>query len=206
MDGQLLTVTRQALHGVAELLLAGPQYELTGSIRLRVTPGGFGTTGAPGLRVEGDHLVTGDHRLCLAGTCAALASAADVRARALRDVYSGGTAMTETDVVEVDAQAARLIADAFDRADVALRAFAPAEKPVLWPEHFDIGIAVGRVNYGLSPGDGYLSEPYAYVGPWEPREGSFWNAPFGATRTLAQLPDAAAIATFFDEGLRAVAE
>ena len=34
--------TRRSLHGVAELLLAGPQHRAHGTIRLRVTPGGFG--------------------------------------------------------------------------------------------------------------------------------------------------------------------
>lgn len=26
--------------------------------------------------------------------------------------------------------------------------------PILWPEHFDVGITLDQVNYGLSPGDG----------------------------------------------------
>jgi hypothetical protein len=25
---------------------------------------------------------------------------------------------------------------------------------VLWPEHFDVGITAGAINYGASPGDG----------------------------------------------------
>jgi hypothetical protein len=50
---------------------------------------------------------------------------------------------------------------------------------VLWPEHFDIGISVDEVNYGVSPGDVHIPEPYAYVGPWHPRVGTFWNTGFG---------------------------
>ena len=46
----------------------------------------------------------------------------------------------------------------------ALIAFAPAETPVLWPEHFDVAIRVQDVNFGVSPGDGFIEEPYAYVG------------------------------------------
>jgi hypothetical protein len=42
-----LTATRRALHGVAELVLAGPHYRAGGSIRLRLTPGGFGTMIGP---------------------------------------------------------------------------------------------------------------------------------------------------------------
>ena len=81
-----------------------------------------------------------------------------------------------------------------------MRAFAPTEEPVLWPEHFDIGIAKDEVNYGVSPGDGHLSEPYAYVGPWAQRDGDFWNTAFGAARPMSDLPDADAVEQFFREG------
>jgi hypothetical protein len=88
----------------------------------------------------------------------------------------------------------------------------------LWPEHFDAATDVavkrggGRTNLGVSPGDGYRSEPYLYVGPWGPeRPGSegFWDAPFGATVgydevTGAPDPVAAGVA-FMAEGLRRLA-
>ena len=41
VDPGTLTATMLALHGVAELLLAGPQYRASGTIRLRVEPGGL---------------------------------------------------------------------------------------------------------------------------------------------------------------------
>jgi hypothetical protein len=41
----------------------------------------------------------------------------------------------------------------------ALAAFAPGESPVLWPEHFDVAIRVHDVNFGVSPGDGFIEEP-----------------------------------------------
>ena len=41
--GQELAATRRSLHGVAELVLAGPQYRATGKLRLGVVPGGFAT-------------------------------------------------------------------------------------------------------------------------------------------------------------------
>ena len=71
---------------------------------------------------------------------------------------------------------------------------------MLWPEHFDLGISVDEVNYGVSPGDAGHPRPYAYVGPWTPREGGFWNASFGALRWSDDLPDADAVAAFFAEG------
>lgn len=88
---------------------------------------------------------------------------------------------------------------AYVAGDEALRRFAPGEEPVLWPEHFDIAVMVDEINYGLSPGDSCLSEPYAYVGPHRPQRGPFWTAPFGVVRSLRELAD---IAAFFEEGRR----
>ena len=81
-----------------------------------------------------------------------------------------------------------------------MRQFAPPEEPILWPEHFDLGIALDEVNYGVSPGDSGHPLLYAYVGPWTARQGEFWNASFGAVRTAEQLPDADAVAAFFAAG------
>ena len=83
----------------------------------------------------------------------------------------------------------------------ALLAFAPAEAPVLWPEHFDVAIRVDEVNYGVSPGDGFSAEPYAYVGvAAAPAGDAFWNAPFGAAVPLRELPGVAAVSGFFTAG------
>jgi len=53
----------------------------------------------------------------------------------------------------------------------------------LWPEHFDVALEGGtepaRATYGGSPGDTYFSEPYLYVGPFQARNGEFWNTEFG---------------------------
>lgn len=196
MDDRSLAVTRRSLHGVAELLLAGPQHRAGGGIRLRVAPGGFGILDGT-RRVEGDSLVAPPRTLPLTGTYADLAAALGIEACRLDHVYSGGPKIAPEEQLEVDPAAARLLADAFARGDAALRSFAPEETPVLWPEHFDVGITVAEVNYGVSPGDDYLPEPYAYVGPWTPRTGGFWNAPFGAVRPLAELPD---VVEFFTTG------
>ena len=200
MDQQTLGRTRRSLHGVAELVLAGPQYTESREIRLRVTPGGFGTVTTPDLRVAGLELVSTTGRVPLAGTFGGLAEAVGVEARALRDVYADGPGVGVDDVVSVDPGAARLVLDAFAAGDAALRDFAPGEQPVLWPEHFDLGISIQEVNYGVSPGDDHVPEPYAYVGPWTPRDGGFWNGPFGATRTMGDTPDVRAVVAFFREG------
>jgi hypothetical protein len=196
----VLSATRRALHAVAELVLAGPQHRLSGTIRLRPAPGGFRTVSVPDLAVDGAHLVAGGKRILLAGiTLRELGTAAGVELGA-PGIYHGGCGAAPDDQVHVDDAAARHLADCYARGDAAMRRLAPDETPVLWPEHFDLGIAVGEVNYGVSPGDTWLDEPYAYVGPWRRRAGEFWNAPFGAARRLDELPDIDALAAFFADG------
>lgn len=203
MDEQTLVRTRRTLHGVAELILAGPQYRHGGGIRLRVVPGGFGTVAWPDLRVDGDRLITPGGPLPLTGgTYAELATAAGVEASRLDDVYHGGPDVDPDEQLDLDSAAARLLADAFARGDTALRAIAPDLEPVLWPEHFDVAITLDEINYGVSPGDSEITEPYAYVGPWARRTGTFWNAPFGAARLLAELPSEQAVAEFLRAGQR----
>lgn len=96
--------------------------------------------------------------------------------------------------------AAELLLRSFADGDAALRLLDPGEAPTLWPEHFDIGITVAEVNYGVSPGDAAIGEPYAYVGPWQVPDGSFWNQPFGAARPLSLLASPQAMVEFFREG------
>ena len=94
----------------------------------------------------------------------------------------------------------------------------PSESEVatiqLWPEHFDAATTVtlpskGSVNLGFSPGDGFESEPYLYVGPWGPErpgDPGFWNVPFGAMRRRSEIIDVADPAgscrRFLTDGLR----
>jgi hypothetical protein len=205
MDEDTLVATRRSLHGVAECLIAGPQYREHGTIRLRVLPGGFGGVRSD-VRVDGTELVWGGGRSPLAGTAGGLAAAAGIDdAGPPEGLYSDRSGVGPDDPLLVDPEAARLLADWFARGDAALRAFAPDAAPVLWPEHFDLGIQLDEVNYGISPGDAGHARPYAYVGPWTPRVGAFWNAPFGALRWIDELPDVDAVAAFFTEGRAAAA-
>jgi hypothetical protein len=200
MSEHPLEPTRQTLHAVAELVLAGPQYVESQTIRLRVTPGGFGTVTSPHLRVEELEVVSPTARVPMTGTFASLARAVGVEARPLRDVYAEGPAVEPDDQLVLDAGAGELIVRALARGDAALREFAPEQDPVLWPEHFDLSISVAEVNFGVSPGDANTPKPYAYVGPWAPREGTFWNAPFGAVRLLSEVSDEDSLVEFFRAG------
>jgi hypothetical protein len=198
-----LARTRLSLHAVAELLLAGPQYDASGTIRLRVVPGGFGTTTEPQLSVVGVALLAGSKEVLLDGrTIGEIARDAGVTPRPLGDVQKDHTDLGPDDVLSVDPVGAEQIAEALHIGAGALAAYAPGSEPVLWPEHFDVGITLDEVNYGVSPGDSYVADPYAYVGPWE-REGlddPFWNAPFGAAAPLRELGDEAGVAAYFEQG------
>jgi len=196
-----LATSRRSWHGVAELLLAGPQYRQSQTIRLRITPGGFATVQEPDLRVEGTTLVIEGERVAMPGhTCAGLSVLTGAPAGGPADLYKDGSGVNPDEALHFDDDAIAALAGAFEIGDAALRAFAPDQTPVLWPEHFDVGIVVNEVNYGVSPGDGYLEEPYAYVGPWQRREGEFWNAPFGAARPIRELSDVDAVVAFLTEG------
>ncbi|WP_371494210.1 hypothetical protein OG871_03775 [Kitasatospora sp. NBC_00374] len=201
MDTAALETTRRSLHAVAELLMAGPQYRASGTIRLRVVPGGFATVAEPALAVHGTDLVSGERRLPLPGaSCAALARELGVEAGQPAGLYGEGSGAGVQDGLRLDPAAAEHLLARFAAGDTALRRFAPDQEPVLWPEHFDLGITVDAVNYGVSPGDSFSPEPYAYVGPWTRRVGVFWNAPFGATRPMDELAGAEAVQAFFTEG------
>ena len=197
MDEHVLATTRRSLHAVAELVIAGPQHRTYGTIRLRVVPGGFAGV-ASALAVELGDLVWPGGRVATDGrTCGELAAAAGVDAGAPEGLYHDGCGVDVDEPLSVDDAAAGVLAAWYGAGDGALRTLAPGVEPVLWPEHFDLGLTVGEVNYGVSPGDGFHAGPYAYVGPWSLREGPFWNAPFGAFRPADELVDGAGLIAFF---------
>jgi hypothetical protein len=205
------TLTRRALHAVAELVMAGPEYRSSGTIRLRAHEGGITTVKDPALAVT-----AADGLLRLAGaefpiekpatttemvttTCAWIAARAGVEPGAPQDLYHDGSGVAADDDISFSPRVVESMLDRLTVGNAALAAFAPAETPVLWPEHLDLGVTLDEVNYGVSLGDSFLDYPYAYVGPWKSRTGDFWNAPFGAARPLSTVEDAVA---FFQEGRR----
>ncbi|MFF1904863.1 hypothetical protein [Kitasatospora sp. NPDC058218] len=205
MDIESLVRTRRALHAVAELVLAGPQFRTSGTIRLRASLGGFATRAEPNVQVVGADLVAPGQRLFLERTtCAALAAAIGVTVGAPAGLYQGGSGVGPEDVIEADPQPAHWIAHCFAAGDAALRRMFPGADPVIWPEHFDIGVTVAAVNYGVSPGDDFQAEPYAYVGPHTRQQGKYWNAPFGAVATIRELGGVDGVVTFFKRGSRLV--
>jgi hypothetical protein len=179
--------TREALHLVAEQIVAPARRQATGNeIALRACPGGFGTPPLPDgstIGVDGDRLrltaadgTLDEHRLT---TLHAAAEWAGLDAGAV-----GGHEL------HVDPAAADVVAAVFWFGEVTLKALHAAARPEvtpspvrLWPEHFDIAYEEGdedagtRAGFGMSPGDDEHPEPYAYVTPWSPPDGGpLWNA------------------------------
>jgi hypothetical protein len=198
--------TRLSLHVVAESLLAGHQWRVAHTIRLVVSPGGFATRPLPGepalLAVRGTDLVVTretERVLPIAGTLASLAAAAGVEAGPPTGAYPSST--QTDDPLVVDAAAAAGIARAFALGDDALRRLSGSgDAPVLWPEHFDLGVSLDEVNYGVSAGDSNVPQPYAYIGPWTPRVGPFWTEPFGSARPISDFATVDELSAYFTLG------
>jgi hypothetical protein len=191
-----LTTTRNALHAVAEHVLAADLHRNNGRIGLRPTPGGFGTPrfDADGttrrVRIDGTELVVehGDaaHRAPIT-TIGAAGELVGIEPGGPAEVYELATALDLDAPLQIDPTAARLLADWFDLTAAALdrllveRPHDDASDAQLWPEHFDLAVSAGEANYGGSPGDDGHPLPYLYVGPWTPPSGDGWNEPFGAS-------------------------
>jgi hypothetical protein len=211
----LLAATRDSLHRVAEHVLAAAWYAASGEIGLAPSPGGFRTPsfGPDGryLAVDGTELVLGGaqgtRRMALT-TIRAAAEFAGITPGGPAQVYAPATPLDLDEPLTVDPRAARLLAEWYQLGAQALSRFAagvPGDQPgpiVLWPEHFDVGITAAAVNYGASPGDEHIAEPYLYAGPHggpPPDDPAFWNAPFGAARTWRQIGTVAEATTFFHD-------
>ncbi|HYN75323.1 MAG TPA: hypothetical protein VEV13_03920 [Candidatus Limnocylindria bacterium] len=203
MDLDRLGRSRRTLHGLAEGLLAGPQYLSSGTIRLRVVPGGFATVSEPDVSVVGGNLLVEGRPFAVTGTFGELAVAAGLT-WAVPTLYTDHSDVTPDDVADLHLDDASTVAEWFARGFTALTSLWPEVTPVLWPEHFDLAISVDEVNYGVSPGDAAHPEPYAYVGPWSfstwQAPAPWWNVPFGAARPASDLPDVDSVAAFFREG------
>lgn len=208
-----LVSTRKSLHQVAEHVLAAALQRASGQFALRPAPGGFATPPLP------DGTVLAVH-----GTDLVVERAADVRRVPLTTVReaaafagtepgypTGGSPPATPDEPDaplaLDERAAAVLADWFALGDLTLMRWAAeieAEGPtatLLYPEHFDLGASAGEVNYGFSPGDAAIELPYLYVGPWagRPAADDFWNAEFGAYRTVEQVETAEDALAFLRE-------
>ncbi len=168
-----LAATRAGWHRVAEHILASALYRATGNIGLVSSPGGFRTpsfgTDARFLAVDGTELVVGGaggtKRTPLT-TVRAAAEFAGITPGAPAGVYEPATPLDLDAPLMIEPEAARLLAAWYGLGAQALSRLAaeiPGDQPtapVLWPEHFDVGITAAAINYGASPGDDHVADPY----------------------------------------------
>lgn len=186
MDEHTLVSTRRSLHAVAELVIAGPHDRSAGTIRLRVTPGGFGGV-ATALRVEGTDLVWDCGRTPIAGTYRDLATVAGLEAGPPVGLYADTSGADPDDTATVDPAAAEILLAWFAAGDAALRTLAPSIEPVVWPEHSDLATSLDEVNYGVSPGEPAIRGPTATSGRGRRGPASSGNAPLGALHAAGAL-------------------
>jgi len=139
------TSTREQLHGVAEILIAGPQHRAHGTIRLSVRADGFAGVVLP-IAVEGMALVWPRGRAALDGSVKDLALAAGVEAGPPVGVYSSVAPLASDDVLRLDSGSVATIHRSLHVGAQALKTLAPDLNPVLWPEHFDVAVSVAEVN------------------------------------------------------------
>jgi hypothetical protein len=204
--------TLDALHTVAEHVLATARYEAVGRLGLRSVHGGITTPTFDGRRLEvvGGELVVYNGvddvlrepvtTLRSAGTLAGIEPGMPATA------YPPATRLDLDAGLEIDPDAEAAIAAWFELVTDALGEFGAAhvdENPTeaqLWPEHFDLAFTASEVNYGGSPGDAGHSGPYLYVGPFAARSGPFWNESFGASRPGSSIATVADAVAFFEAG------
>lgn len=206
LDG-IYVDTRRQLRGVAESLIAGPQYRASGTIRLAVRPDGFTGVSIP-IAVHGTELVLPNGRVALDGPVSEIAAGLD--SGPPYGVYDVVDPLPADAVLSLDVAAAEWIHRSHYAGGHAIKNVLPERHPVLWPEHFDVATTEDEVNYGVSAGDDFHPTPYAYVGPWTQRSGPFWNAPFGALYPLNPAHDVdtltAGIKEFFERGRREISK
>ena len=220
--------TRDALHALAEQVLAAAYFHATGHIGLRPTPRGFGTPvfgDHERVRVDGTALVherAGAERRIEITTLRDAAGFVGVPLGAPK-VYPPATALDPDAPLAVDHDAALALGDWYALSAVLLHDLGkehseqPASELQIWPEHFDLACEIGsadagaRANYGASPGDDAIPEPYLYVGPWNPdrRTGMLAAYPFGAALTYDELrhgpePDGDVGRQFFEDAFALV--
>jgi hypothetical protein len=198
--------TRGALHAVAEQVVSAAYWHASTHIGLRPTPRGVGTPvfgDNERVRIDGTALVherAGSLRRHELTTLEAAASFVGVPLGA-PTVYPAVTRIAPDAALAIDRDAALALADWYALAAALLHDLRAAHPELastelqIWPEHFDLACELGpegtgmRANYGASPGDESIGEPYLYVGPHEParRTGVFARCPFGAAIAYSEL-------------------
>lgn len=222
---QTFVTTRESLRALACYAISPARKGRTGRIGLRSTGDGIGTPpfdDGSRIAVRGDRLIFEPDREAPITTLSAAAELLGITLSPDPGVGHDLPPFTPDTELAVDPAASLWLGAWYafasrqlDRLSARLTD-ATVSEAQLWPEHFDLAVTVdldgAAVNVGFSPGDATSAEPYMYVGPQDTSSlhGGYWNAPFGAVLSHAELratddPDRAA-ERFIDEGLRLLAD
>ena len=99
------------------------------------------------MSVVGTDLVGTDTVVAMSGRNAReLAATFGLEPGAAAEVYHDGSGVGPDETLVLDPSVQRDIAHAHELGDAALRRLAPGVEPILWPEHFDIGITLENVG------------------------------------------------------------
>lgn len=234
-DEPIDMATVDELRRIAVHIVARARFQATKRFSLRVTPGGFGTPefgpDVKRVRVAGTTLVVETDaegkslmrtKAIQGSTLAPLAHVAGVGLSSPLDVghdtpevgQLGRVIQLDERTVGVVARWYATVAALLDRVALARQTIGAPSVVRLWPEHFDVATDLAarpgvRLNLGGSPGDGFIGEPYLYVGPWtddRPGGGTFWNAPFGAARPASSFATVDDAYDFLLEGVGRLAQ
>ena len=207
---------RQAVHAVAEFVLAGVRHGAIGRIGLQ--PGARGVETAPFgdhhrvVAVDGDELVDRDddgERRSPITTVRAAAAFFGVEPGIPNKLWTQVSTVGLDDPLVIEPGAVDALAAWFAFVTDALEGLrrdggADLDPLTLWPEGFDLATAGGGVNFGGSPGDVFIAEPYLYVGPHDrpyPADGgSYWNESFGAALRYDDITSLDQAVAFFTRG------
>ena len=206
--------TQRAVHALAEHVLGVARYESEGELSLVPTPTGIATpTFGNGriVAIDGTDLVARDAlgaRRQPITTLRAAAAFVGVGEGPPGGLWTSVTNFHVDEPLPINAVGVAALAGWYELVDAALRALAQSgvgmSPATLWPEHFDLAAIADEVNYGGSPGDEFVEQPYLYVGPFNrpfPHAGDpYWNAAFGAVLRYDEIDTAGAAAAFFRRG------
>jgi hypothetical protein len=139
LESETIITVRRQLHGVAEGFIAGPQYRAAGTIR---SPSD--RTGSPGRPFRW----RARHQAGMAGRRGGTGGPVGelVRASGLdfgpppEDLYRPASPLALDSVLDIDADASEVIHRSLYAGATALKAVLPEGHPVLWSEHFDVGV------------------------------------------------------------------
>jgi hypothetical protein len=181
--------TREALHLLAEEVIAPARRRANTKIGLRWTLGGFGTPffGADAqVRVEHGQLVVQEGARARRAEITTLGDAREL----LGELASPAEPEAAEPPLTIDVAAADALGELYGFATSVLEELRygadsglEPSRVQLWPEHFDVSVELGResagqrAGYGVSPGDGEHAQPYLYVVPWgKVPAGDRWRA------------------------------